>query len=494
MSLKSFASKYYARFLVKDLYKFASRAHDCQDIIRNDLVSFAQKTYFGQAHQFSKIKTYEDFKEAIPIRDYEQARLYFDLTAEGKANILWPGKPIYFAKTSGTTSGAKYIPITQESISNHINGAKMALLCSIYHRKKEDFVNGKMIFLSGSPELNHTNGILTGRLSGIVNHHIPNYLQKNQVPSWETNCIDDWENKVEAIVSETKQLDLSLISGIPPWVLMYFERLLEETGAATVKDVFPNFDVFVYGGVNYEPYRSKMDQIIGREVSLIETYPASEGFFAFQDLPESEGLLLNVNSGIFFEFVPAGEIFDENPTRLQLSEVELNTNYAIIINSNAGLWGYNIGDMVKFVSKDPYRIVVTGRTKHFISAFGEHVIAEEVEYALQQGLNSFGGEVVEFHVAPKVNVSEGLPYHEWFIAFENQPSSLEGFAKIVDEALRDKNAYYNDLRNGGMLAQAVIRLLPANAFREYMKRKGKLGGQNKVPRLANDRALAEDLF
>lgn len=493
MSFKSFASKYYARFLVKDLYKFANRAIDCQEIIRKDLVSFAKKTYFGQAHNFADIQYYEDFKQAIPIRDYEQARLYFDLTAEGKANILWPGKPIYFAKTSGTTSGAKYIPITQESISNHINGAKMALLCSIYHRKKENFVDGKMIFLSGSPELSETNGILTGRLSGIVNHHIPNYLQKNQVPTWETNCIEDWEDKVDAIVAETKQLDMSLISGIPPWVLMYFERLLEKTGAQTVKEVFPNFDVFVYGGVNYEPYRSKIDQIIGGNVAKIETYPASEGFFAFQDLPQSEGLLLNVNSGIFFEFVPADEIFDEHPTRLQLADVELDKNYAIIINSNAGLWGYNIGDTIKFVSKDPYRVVVTGRTKHFISAFGEHVIAEEVEYALSKGLQAFGGEVVEFHVAPKVKVSEGLPYHEWFIAFENQPSSLESFAKTVDEALRDKNAYYDDLRNGGMLQQAVIRPLQANAFRTYMKKKGKLGGQNKVPRLANDRKMAEEL-
>lgn len=493
MSFKSFIAKPYASFHVKDFYKFAHRAKGCQEIIFNDLISFAKNTYFGRAHKFNEIKSYEDFKQAVPIRDYEQAKTYFDLTAQGKANILWPGKPIYFAKTSGTTSGSKFIPITQESISNHINGAKMALLCSIYHRKNSRFVDGKMIFLSGSPELNKHNGILTGRLSGIVNHHIPNYLQKNKVPSWETNTIEDWEQKVDAIVKETKDINMSLVSGIPPWVLMYFERLLEATGKQSVKEVFPNLDQFVYGGVNFEPYRTKIEDILGGDVNMIETYPASEGFFAFQDLPDSNDLILNTNSGIFFEFVPANEIFDDNPTRLQIHEVELNTNYAIIINNNAGLWAYNIGDTVKFVSKNPYRIRVTGRIKHFISAFGEHVIAEEVESALSKALGEAGGKVTEFHVAPKITVSEGLPYHEWFVAFDDQPNSVEQFATVADVHLRKQNSYYEDLRSGGMLRELVVRPLPATAFIEVMKSRGKLGGQNKVPRLANDRDFAESI-
>ena len=493
MSVKSYVAKYYAKYLVKELYRFARRAEDCQHIILKDLLGFAKETYFGRAHHFADIATYDDFKSAVPIRDYEQAKLYYDLVVDGRPNILWPGKPIYFAKTSGTTSGSKYIPITQESISNHINGAKMALLCSIYHRKTTDFVSKKMIFLSGSPELEKVNGILTGRLSGIVNHHVPGYLQTNQVPKWDTNCIDDWERKVKAIVKETKSLDMGLISGIPPWVLMYFEELLLETGKTTVKEVFPNFDVFVYGGVKYEPYRSKIDSIIGGNVAMIETYPASEGFIAFQDTVENQGLLLNTNAGIFYEFVPADEILSEQPTRLRLQDVELNKNYAVIINSNAGLWGYNIGDTVKFVSKNPYRIVVTGRVKHFISAFGEHVIAEEVEKALSSAVKQQGGEVVEFHVAPKVKVNEGLPYHEWFIAFERQPDNMLNFASVIDRTLRELNSYYDDLRKGGMLSNAVIRPLEKSVFRQFMKEQGKLGGQNKLPRLANDRSIAKHI-
>lgn len=493
MSVKSFLAKKYARFLVKDLYKFANRAEDCQEIIFKDLIGFAKGTYFGRAHHFADISNYEDYKQAVPIRDYEAGHVYYDLVVEGRPNIIWPGKPIYFAKTSGTTSGSKFIPITQESISNHINGAKMALLCSIYHRKTSEFVKGNMMFLSGSPALEKMNGILTGRLSGIVNHHVPKYLQKNQVPTWETNIIADWEEKVQAIVNETKSLNMSLISGIPPWVLMYFEELLQATGKNNVKEVFPNFDVFVYGGVNYAPYKSKIDNIIGGEVAMIETYPASEGFIAFQDLPQSEGLLLNINSGIFYEFVPTEEIFSDNPTRLQIHEVELNKNYAIIINNNAGLWAYNLGDTVKFVSKNPYRLVVTGRIKHFISAFGEHVIAQEVEAAITEAVKLHGGEVVEFHVAPKVKVDEGLPYHEWFIAFEKLPNSLDQFAKTIDKHLRNRNGYYNDLRQGGMLSNAVVRPLKNNVFRLYMKEQGKLGGQNKLPRLANDRSIANQL-
>lgn len=494
MSLKSFIAKYYAKFLVNEIYNFAKRADDCQDIIFRDLISFSKDTFFGKSHQFFDIENYDDFKQAVPIRDYEQAKRFFDLTVQGKPNILWPGKPLYFAKTSGTTSGTKYIPITADSISNHMNGARNALLCQIYHSRNTEFVDGKMIFLSGSPELTETNGILTGRLSGIVNHHIPNYLKKNQVPSWETNCIEDWEEKVEAIVQETKHLNMTLISGIPPWVLMYFEKLLEATGKQTIKEVFPNFSVFVYGGVNYEPYRSQIDQIIGGPVNLIETYPASEGFFAYQDTLENEGLLLNTNSGIFYEFVPAEEIFDENPARLQLRDVELNKNYAIIISSNAGLWAYNIGDIVKFVSKEPHRIIVTGRTKHFISAFGEHVICEEVEHSLNKGVREQKGKVIEFHVAPQVQPQSGLPFHEWFIAFEEQPQSLEHFAAVIDQELREKNSYYDDLRSGGMLRELVITPLQPQAFRDYMKEKGKLGGQNKVPRLANNRDLAEKLY
>lgn len=492
MSIKSFVTKYYAKYKAKEFYRMANQAVECQNIIFEDLIDFAKDTYFGKAHQFASIKTYEDFKEAVPIRTYEDGKHFFDLAVEGKSNILWPGKPLYFAKTSGTTSGSKLIPITQESIHNHITGAKMVLLCSTYHRNTSDFVNGKMIFMSGSPTLENINGVLTGRLSGIVNHHIPNYLQKNQVPSWETNCIEDWEKKVDAIVNETIGIDMTLISGIPPWVLMYFERLLEKTGKQTIKEVFPNFDIFVQGGVNYEPYRAKLDSIIGGKIAMLETYPSSEGFIAFQDTIDFEGLILNTNAGIFFEFVPANEIINKNPTRLRLQDVKVNVNYALVLTTNAGLWAYDLGDTVKFISTNPYRIIVTGRTKHFISAFGEHVIAEEVDRALIDTASKHHAEVIEFHVAPIVN--HDRPHHQWMIAFDKLPNDIENFAHDLDYLLQQSNSYYKDLRVGNMLSCLQIKVMQSDAFRKYMKTKGKLGGQHKVPRLANNQDLADELL
>ena len=463
-----------------------------QDKILKELLKKGGGAEFGKEHHFSEVADYESFVQAVPIRDYEKLSPYIAKIKEGKSNILWPGKPIYLAKTSGTTSGAKYIPISSDSISNHINSARNALLAYIATTGKADFASGNMIFLSGSPTLDRVGGIPTGRLSGIVNHHIPSYLRSNQLPSFETNCIEDWETKLEKIVEETINKDMTLISGIPPWMQMYFDRLSEKTGKK-IGDLFPHFDVLVHGGVNFTPYKSKLMDSIGRKVDTIETFPASEGFFAFQDTREEDGLLLNTDSGIFFEFIPAGEIFKESPKRLSLKEVKLDENYALIVNNNAGLWGYNIGDTVKFTSLDPYRIVVTGRIKHFISAFGEHVIGEEVEYSLMKAAEQYNAKVVEFTVAPMVANVEGKSYHEWFIEFEEVPQDLNRFSELVDQQMRAKNIYYDDLIRGNILRQLVIRPLKKNAFIDYMRSQGKLGGQNKVPRLSNDRKIAVEL-
>ncbi|MDB5231073.1 MAG: hypothetical protein JWN76_1878, partial [Chitinophagaceae bacterium] len=416
---------------------------------------------------------------------------YIEMIKEGRQNILWKGKPIYFAKTSGTTSGVKYIPITKDSIPNHINTARNALLCYMAETGNYNFADGKMIFLSGSPELDRIAGIPTGRLSGIVNHHIPKYLRTNQLPSYETNCIEDWETKLDKIVEETIHQDMALISGIPPWMQMYFDRLREKTGK-TITELFPNFSVMVYGGVNFEPYRKRLFDAIGKTIDSIETFPASEGFFAFQDSQKEPGLLLNTNSGIFYEFVPANEIFNEDPTRLSLKDIKVGENYALIINNNAGLWGYNIGDTVKFVSVNPYRLVVTGRIKHFISAFGEHVIAEEVEHALMKAATEQSISITEFTVAPFVSQDGGKSYHEWFIEFETTPD-LEKFSKLVDDNLREKNVYYDDLIAGNILQTLKIHSVRKGGFIDYMKSIGKLGGQNKLPRLSNDRKIAEEL-
>lgn len=493
MGLKALLAKPLAKIVQRQIKKWSLNPEKAQQMVFQDLVKQAKNTAFGKTHGFDKIKTYEDFKNSVPIRDYEGIKNYMEQIIAGEENVLWPGKPIYFCKTSGTTSGAKYIPITKESIHNHIDSARNALLNYIAETGKSKFIDGKLIFLSGSPVLSKVGQIPLGRLSGIVNHHVPQYLRRNQMPSYETNCIEDWETKVDTIANETIKEDMRLISGIPSWVQMYFEKIQEKAGGKSIKDVFPNFSLFVYGGVNYEPYRSRFEKTIGHKVDAIELFPASEGFIAFQDKQPSQGLLMILNSGIFYEFIPADEFFNENPTRVSLKDIELGINYAIILNTNAGLWGYNIGDTIKFVSKSPYRLIVTGRIKHFTSAFGEHVIAEEVESALKDAMKIEPAEVIEFTVAPQVNPVSGLPYHEWLMEFGKAPSNPDLFCKLIDENLQKKNIYYKDLIQGNVLRPLVIKPLMKNAFIEFMKSKGKLGGQNKVPRLSNDRTIAEEL-
>lgn len=495
MGFKSFFVRPFAKKIARDIDRWSKEAVNAQEKVFQSLIQGGKNTVFGKEHGFDKITSYEAFRQQVPIRDYEALRPYIERIKKGESDILWKGKPKYFAKTSGTTSGVKYIPLTKESMPNHFNSARNALFNYYARTGKGNWLDGKMIFLSGSPELTEVGGIATGRLSGIVNHEVPSWLKRNQLPSYPTNCIEEWEEKLTAIVEETHNQDLRLISGIPPWVQMYYERLLDKTGKKYVKDIFPNFSVFVYGGVNFEPYRSSLEALVGKRLDSIETYPASEGFIAFQDDPNEKGLLLNAYSGIFFEFVPAEEIFNDNPTRLSLKEVELGVNYAIIINNNAGLWGYNIGDTVQFVSKDPYRIIVSGRIKHFISAFGEHVIGKEVEEALLSAAKKTGVKVIEFTVAPNITPKEGgLPYHEWLIEFEEMPNDLTAFAQNIDREMIQQNIYYEDLIKGNILRTLKISPLKKDTFRNYMKSQGKLGGQNKVPRLSNDRKIAKQLL
>jgi len=494
MGWKSWFIKPYANYIAKKIKSKSKTAVTDQRKILSELISKASQTVFGLDHSFSKIKSHHDFKQFVPIQDYEGLRLYIDRVVEGEENVLWPGKPKYFAKTSGTTSGVKYIPITKESMPNHMDSASHAILNYVAETGNSSVFDGKIMFLSGSPELSKKGGIATGRLSGIVNHEVPNWLKANQVPTYKTNSIEDWEEKLEAVVEETLNEDMRLIGGIPPWVQMYYERILKKTQIDKVSKVFQNLQLFVYGGVNYEPYRAKLSELVGKPIDSVELYPASEGFIAYQVNQNEKGLLLNTNSGIFFEFIPAQEVHDKNPNRLMLDEVETGVDYALIINNNAGLWGYSIGDSVRFVSLDPYKIIVSGRIKHYISAFGEHVIGKEVETALLNVANEKNIKIVEFTVAPQVNPPDGgAPYHEWFIEFGETPTNLLSFSKAVDEEMTRQNIYYNDLIKGKILQPLKIRLLATNSFRNYMKTQGKLGGQNKVPRLSNDRKIAEQL-
>lgn len=493
ISLKSALAKPFARRVYNKIQKWATRPLETQEKVFQELIAQASRTKFGIDHNFNKITSHEDFVKNVPIRDYEGLKPYVEKVVAGEENILWKGKPIYFAKTSGTTSGSKYIPITKESMPSHVEAARNAILLYINETGKSKFVDGKMIFLQGSPILKEQNGVQLGRLSGIVAHYVPKYLQKNRLPSWETNCIEDWETKVDAIVEETLPENMTIISGIPSWVQMYFERLHERTGKK-IGEVFKNFNLFIFGGVNYEPYRAKFESLIGRKVDSIELYPASEGFFAFQDKQNERGMLLQLNSGIFYEFIKADEFFNENPNRITIKDVEVGVNYVMIISTNAGLWSYNIGDTVQFTSVKPYRVIVSGRIKHFISAFGEHVIGKEVEQAMEEATKGTNVQISEFTVAPQINPDIGLPYHEWFIEFEKEPKDISKLAEDLDQSLQNQNTYYFDLIQGKVLQPLKITKVPREGFQNYMKSVGKLGGQNKIPRLSNDRKIADAIW
>ncbi|MGJ8683028.1 MAG: GH3 auxin-responsive promoter family protein [Nonlabens sp.] len=493
MSIKSLAARVFAAIIDKQTKKWSSKPIAAQEKVFKYLIGTASSTAFGKAHSFNSITSYKDFQEKVPVRDYEELRPFIDRVVAGETDILWPGKPLYYAKTSGTTSGAKYIPITKESMPEHVKAARNAILSYIHETGKAAFVDSKMIFLQGSPEMTDKNGVQLGRLSGIVAHYVPGYLQKNRLPSWETNCIEDWETKVEAVIDETLPEKMGVISGIPSWVQMYFERIVKRTGKK-VGEVFPDFSLFIYGGVNFEPYRPKFDQLIGRKVDSIELFPASEGFFAYQDKQDEKGMLLLLDAGIFYEFIPADQFFEENAPRLTIGDVKIGVNYVLIISTTAGLWAYNLGDTIAFTSTSPYRVIVTGRIKHYISASGEHVIGKEVEQAMEDAAAIHNVIINEFTVAPQLAPPQDeLPYHEWFIEFGAVPQNLQEFKEALDLKMRAQNSYYDDLIVGKVLQPLIITPVKENGFKEYMKTIGKLGGQNKLPRLSNDRKIAQVL-
>ena len=490
--LKHALLKIASRFAKNQVYNWANKPILTQENQFSYLIKKARNTKFGQNHGFSEISNYNEFKRKVPVRDYEGLREYFEEVKSGKKDILWPGKPIYLALTSGTTSGAKYIPITRESLPNHLNGAKNALLIYVAETDKTSFINGKYIFVQGSPILKDISGILSGRLSGISAHHVPFYMKSNMLPSWKTNIIEDWENKVENIVKETINQDMTIISGIPSWLQMYFEKIVQKTNKQ-ISEVFPNFSLLIYGGVNFRPYKNKFLSLIGKQVDSIELFPASEGFFAFQDKQESDDLLLILNAGIFYEFINVEDFRENRLERISLQNVKKDINYVMIISSSAGLWGYNTGDTIRFTSTKPYRIVVTGRLKQSLSAFGEHVIVKEVEQAIEQATLKTGNLVVEFTVAPRFKSNSSPACHEWFIEFDGKVDEINNFKNLLDYELQKQNKYYKDLIEGKIIDRPVIRKIIKGGFKKYMSSIGKLGGQNKVPKIADNRKIADSL-
>ena len=492
--MKTLITILFARLVKKRNNKWISNPLETQAKTFNKLLLKGTNTEFGRDHNFSTIKNYEDFKNQVPIRDYEGLKPYVDKVVKGEKNILWPGQPLYFAKTSGTTSGAKYIPITKESIKTHVNSARDALLNYFLKTKNYKPINGKHMFLQGSPKLEKKNGVYIGRLSGISAHYIPKLFLNNRKPSWNTNCIEDWEEKVETIIKETVGEKMTIIAGIPSWVQMYFEKIVSNENKS-IKEVFPELSLYVYGGVSYDPYKSTFDKLFGKKVDTLATFPASEGFFGYQDTftDENTDLLLLLNNDIFYEFIKAEDFLKGEYERITLKDVQVNVNYLLIISTSAGLWGYNIGDTVKFTSTRPYRIIVSGRIKHFLSAFGEHVIAEEVETSMKIATKDHGVTIREFTVAPNINPKEGLPCHEWYIEFETQPKDINAFSKTLETEMLNQNIYYKDLIHGAIIKPLEVISVKKGGFNDYMRSVGRLGGQNKVPRLSNDRKIADKL-
>ena len=492
--MKTLITILFAKLVKKRNNKWISNPLESQTQTFKKLLKKAINTEFGKDHNFSSIKHYKDFQNQVPIRDYEALKPYVDKVVAGEKSILWPGQPLYFAKTSGTTSGAKYIPITKESIRTHINSARDALLNYFLKTKNYSPIRGKHMFLQGSPKLDKKNGVFIGRLSGISAHYIPKLFLNNRKPSWNTNCIEDWEKKVDAIIKETVGEKMTIIAGIPSWVQMYFEKIVSNE-KKTIKEVFPDLSLYVYGGVSFDTYKSTFDKLFGKKIDTLATFPASEGFFGYQDnfTDDKTDLLLLLNNDIFYEFIKANDFLKGKYERITLKDVQVNVNYLLIISTSAGLWAYNIGDTVKFTSIKPYRLIVSGRIKHFLSAFGEHVISEEVEKSMKIATNNHNITIREFTVAPNINPKEGLPHHEWYVEFETQPDDIKIFSKTLEMEMLNQNIYYKDLIHGGIIQSLEVISVKKGGFNDYMKSIGRLGGQNKVPRLSNDRKIADKL-
>jgi len=493
MGFKKFIVKILANNNEKSVHKRSNNAIGHQLKLFKYLTSVLHKTEYGKILGAQKDITISSFQKKIPIVNYEKITPFINKIANGEKNVLWKGLPKYFVKTSGTTSGVKYIPLSREMLKIQIRSTKEALLLYAQQTKNYDIINGKMMFIQGSPVVGRYKKVPCGRLSGIVANYVPSFLQKNRLPSMKTNSIEDWELKIKNIINETRNEDLRLIGGVPPWVIMYLEALLKTCNVNSIKKIFPNLSVFVYGGVNFSPYKNTFKKLVGK-IDFLELYPASEGFIGYQDNYKNTGMLLLTNHGVFYEFIETLDfINNENPKRVWLKDVKLNTDYVIILNTCAGLWGYNIGDTIKFISVNPYKIVITGRVQHFISAFGEHVINSEVEQALAESLKKHGGEIIGFTVCPEINKDSGAPGHDWFIEFNKEPEDMRVFSVFLDQSLRSKNIYYNDLVGGKIIRPLNVFRLKRGAFNKYMDSVGRLGGQNKCPQISNDRKIGNYL-
>lgn len=477
---------------------FLKYPNDVQKELLNNLLDFAQDTEIGKKFDFASIKFYKDFAEKVPIQQYESIEPLIERSRKGEQNIFWPTQIKWFAKSSGTTNAkSKFIPVSNEALEDcHFKAGKDMLCLYFNNNENARLFTGKSLRLGGSSAVYEDNNSYFGDLSAIIIENLPFWADFSSAPKQETALMSEWESKIKAIIDETINEDITSLVGVPSWMLMLLNKVLEKTGKNNILEVWPNLEVYFHGGVNFNPYREQFKQLIPKkDFKYYETYNASEGFFAIQDVNDSLDLLLMLDYGIFYEFIPMDKFNGENSIAIPLSKVELYKNYAMVITTNTGLWRYLIGDTVEFTSLKPYRIRITGRTKHYINAFGEELMVENVEKAMQHACLSTGAIVMDFTVAPifmKLGSNGG---HEWMIEFKKQPENLAYFTELLDNALKSINSDYEAKRYHNLtLAMPKINIAKPGLFYEWLKKRGKLGGQHKVPRLSNNRVFMEELL
>lgn len=478
---------------------FMKYPHDVQEEWFQSLISSAEATEWGKKYDYNSILTPEEFKNRVPIQDYNSLKPYIDRMIKGEQNILWPSDIKWFAKSSGTTADrSKFIPVSEESLTEcHFQGGKDMLTIYFNNKPESQIFCGKSVVLGGSSQINSfSSDSYYGDLSSILLRNLPFWAEFKRTPNLEVTLLPDFEEKIEKVANITIHENVTNLAGVPTWNIVLAKKILEITGKNNLLEVWPNLEFYTHGGVSFKPYREQFKKLIPSDnMYYLENYNASEGYFALQDLPDSEELLLMLDYGIYYEFLPIENLYDENPQTLGLHQVELNKNYALIISTNAGLWRYMIGDTIKFVTLSPYRIQITGRTKQFINTFGEELIVDNAEDAIKKASESTRAIVKDYTAGP-IYFKEGeAGAHEWIIEFEQQPDNFETFCKILDQTLREINSDYDAKRYKNMALQfPVIHNAPAYTFFQWMKSKGKLGGQNKVPRLSNNRDYLEPIL
>ena len=499
MSFINSVVSWYLKKRISQIEYFISNPFEVQEDILQKLLTFAEDTEFGKKYDFASIKTYEDFKNRLPLQSYEEVKHYIDRLRKGENNLIWPTEIKWFAKSSGTTSDkSKFIPVSDESLEDcHFKGGRDVLAFYTHNRPDNKMFTGKGLVLGGSHKVSEFNNkAYFGDLSAILLQNFPSWGEFFRTPNLSLVLLDNWEEKLEKIANFTKKENVTNISGVPSWNLVLLKKILEITGRNNILEVWPNLELFIHGGVSFVPYREQFQKMIPSErMYYLETYNASEGFFGIQDRPCNNEMMLMLDYGIFYEFIPLDEFDKENPKVVTLENVQMGTNYALVITTNGGLWRYVIGDTIMFTSLAPFRIIISGRTKNFINAFGEEVIIDNADKAIDAACKATGAIISEYTAAPVFLKDNESAAHEYLIEFETEPNNLKNFIEILDKQLQSLNSDYEAKRSSNlMLSLPIVHAVPQGTFFRWLKSKGKMGGQNKVPRLYNDRKYVEEIL